>query len=73
MLLGFVDEFAISCSMCGGDPERTRETGAASKFTAAGCAATEGLDVDGGSLRFSQWFREPVAAMVPKLRLSVFS
>ena len=70
-LLVYVDWFAVVCKVCGGDPERTRESGATARFTAAGCNAKYGREDDDGCLRFSQWFRGPVAAMVPKL--SMFS
>ena len=47
-LLVYVDWFAVVCKGCGGDPERARETGAASKFTAAGCNAKYEREDDDG-------------------------
>ena len=54
VLLGFVGEFAMVCSMCGGDPGRSLKQGPTTKFTAAGCATTDGREHDVGKLRFSQ-------------------
>ena len=70
---GIRGRFAISCSRCGGDPERTRETGAASKFTATGCTTVDGLEVDVGNLRFSLLLLLSAAVLIPLWKLGVLS
>ena len=61
VLLGFVGEFAIVCSNCGGDPERSPKRGPNSKLTAAGCATTDGLGIDVVKLRSPWVFSGPVS------------
>ena len=72
-LLGFGDCFAIDCSKCGGDPERSLKQGPTSKFTAAGCTTLDVVDVDVGILSSAWWSWQSVAELSPKWRLSVWS
>ena len=73
VLLGFVGCVAIVCKACGGGLGPTRETGKTTKLTAPGCDATDGLDVDVGTLRFSLLFSWVAAAVGPKIGLTVLS
>ena len=73
VLLGFVGEFAIVCSSCGGDPERSPKRGPNSELTAAGCATTDGLGIDVVKLRSPWVFSEPVAVQSPTRRPNVLS